>query len=131
MISFSTPPVGLATFAGSSIARTAPFKIGFRAVRLGAVIYIVPFFFVLNPALILKGPPLEVISVIISAFVGVALIGSALQGYMLGAGRLDGSPLRLLARLMLLVAGFALAVPGGKNGRASRRERGGQYGYRS
>src|SRR3546814_3143583 len=49
MISFITPPVALATFAASSIARTSPFKIGFQAVRLGAVIYIVPFFFVLNP----------------------------------------------------------------------------------
>src|SRR3546814_4169893 len=63
-------------------------------------IYIVPFFFVRNPALILKGSPVEVISVIVSAALGVALIGSSLQGYLLGAGRLDGSPLRLLARLM-------------------------------
>src|SRR3546814_10395736 len=80
MISFITPPVALATFAASSIARTSPFKIGFQAVRLGAVIYIVQFFFVLKPALILKGPPLEVISVIFSAFVGVTLFGSALHG---------------------------------------------------
>jgi TRAP transporter 4TM/12TM fusion protein len=113
MISFITPPVALATFAASAIARTSPFRIGFQAMRLGAVIYIVPFFFVLNPALILKGAPAEVISVIVSAFAGVALIGSALQGYLIGAGRLDGSPLRLLARFMLLAAGLALAVPGG------------------
>lgn len=113
MISFITPPVALATFAASSIARTSPFKIGFQAMRLGAAIYIIPFFFALNPALILKGEPMEVASVIVSAALGVALISSAMQGYLFGAGRLDGSPLRLLARAMLLVAGFALAVPGG------------------
>lgn len=113
MISFITPPVALATFAASSIARTSPFRIGFQAVRLGAVIYIVPFFFVLNPALILRGGPLEVISVIASAAAGVALIGSSLQGYLIGVGRLSGSLPRQLARAMLFVAGFALAVPGG------------------
>jgi len=82
-------------------------------VRLGAVIYIVPFFFALNPALILKGEPLEVISVIVTAFIGVALIAAAIQGWLIGAGRLDGSPLRLLARIMLAIGGFALAAPGG------------------
>lgn len=113
MISFITPPVALATFAAAPLARTSPFKIGFQAVRLGAVIYIVPFFFALNPALILKGEPLEVISVIVTAFIGVALIAAAIQGWLIGAGRLDGSPLRLLARLMLAAGGFALAAPGG------------------
>ncbi|MEK9971273.1 MAG: TRAP transporter fused permease subunit, partial [Ferrovibrio sp.] len=87
MISFITPPVALATFAAAPLARTSPFKIGFQAVRLGAVIYIVPFFFALNPALILKGPPLEVAWVIFTAFVGVALIAASIQGWLIGAGR--------------------------------------------
>ncbi|WP_290809088.1 TRAP transporter fused permease subunit [Ferrovibrio sp.] len=113
MISFITPPVALATFAAAPLARTSPFKIGFQAVRLGAVIYIVPFFFALNPALILKGEPLDVISVIVTAFIGVGLIAAAIQGWLIGAGRLDGSPLRLLARIMLAIGGFALAAPGG------------------
>lgn len=113
MISFITPPVALATFAAAPLARTSPFKIGFQAVKLGAVIYIVPFFFVLNPALILKGDPGEVIAVIATAFVGVALIAAAIQGYLIGAGPLDGGVLRLCARMMLFAAGFALAAPGG------------------
>jgi TRAP transporter 4TM/12TM fusion protein len=113
MISFITPPVALATFAAAPLARTSPFKIGFQAVRLGAVIYIVPFFFALNPALILKGDPLEVVWVIFTAFVGVALIAASIQGWLIGAGALSGSPARLLARIMLAVGGFALAAPGG------------------
>jgi TRAP transporter 4TM/12TM fusion protein len=113
MISFITPPVALATFAAAPLARTSPFKIGFQAMRLGAVIYIVPFFFALNPALILKGEPMEVVSVIVTAFIGVALIAASIQGWMIGAGSLEGTPTRLLARLMLAVGGFALAAPGG------------------
>ncbi len=114
MISFITPPVALAAFAAAPLARTSPFAIGFQAVRLGAIIYIVPFFFVLNPALILKGSPAEVIEVLITAFPGVALIASALQGYVLWGGKLDGDTRRWLARLLLLVGGFALAAPGGR-----------------
>ncbi|WP_300299634.1 TRAP transporter fused permease subunit [Ferrovibrio sp.] len=113
MISFITPPVALATFAAAPLARTSPFKIGFQAIRLGAVIYIVPFFFALNPALILKGEPAEVISVIVTAFVGVGLIAASIQGWLIGAGRLSGTPLHLLARIMLAVGGIALAAPGG------------------
>ncbi|MEL3888696.1 TRAP transporter fused permease subunit [Ferrovibrio sp. MS7] len=114
MISFITPPVALAAFAAAPLARTSPFAIGFQAVRLGAIIYIVPFFFVLNPALILKGSLAEVIEVLITAFPGVALIASALQGYVLWGGKLDGDTRRWLARLLLLVGGFALAAPGGR-----------------
>lgn len=113
MISFITPPVALATFAAAPLARTSPFKIGFQAMRLGAVIYIVPFFFALNPALILKGDPVEVIWVITTAFIGVGLIAASIQGWLIGAGRLDGTPPRLLARIMLAIGGLALAAPGG------------------
>ncbi len=113
MISFITPPVALAAFAAAPLARTSPFAIGFQAVRLGAIIYIVPFFFVLNPALILKGTPWEVAEVLLTAFPGVALIASALQGYIMWGGRLDGDPRRVAARLLLLLGGFALAAPGG------------------
>jgi len=114
MISFITPPVALAAFAAAPLARASPFAIGLQAVRLGAVIYIVPFFFVLNPALILKGTTPEIIGVLITAFPGVALIASALQGYVLWGGQLTGHPLRQLARLLLLLGGVALAAPGGR-----------------
>jgi TRAP transporter 4TM/12TM fusion protein len=114
MISFITPPVALAAFAAAPLARASPFAIGFQAVRLGAVIYIVPFFFVLNPALILRGTPTEVIGVLATAFAGVALIASSLQGYVLWGGKLDGSPQRWTARLLLLIGGLVLAAPGGK-----------------
>lgn len=115
MISFITPPVALATFAAAPLARTSPFKIGFQAVKLGAIIYIVPFFFVLNPALILKGETVDVVSVIVTATLGVFLIAAAIQGWLVGAGRLDGGILRPVARLMLATAGFALAIPGGSD----------------
>ncbi len=114
MISFITPPVALASFAAAPLARASPFAIGLQAVRLGAIIYIVPFFFALNPALILKGSPAEVIGVLLTAFPGVMMIAAALQGYIVGGGLLQGSPMRWLARGLLLLGGLALAAPGGR-----------------
>ena len=58
--------------------------------RLGSTMYFVPFFFVLNPALILRGEPLDIVVVVVTAVLGIGLIASALEGYLVGlrpAGR--------------------------------------------
>ena len=94
-------------------------KTGWTAVRLGAVAFFIPFFFVLNPALILHGPPLEVLYSVSTAIIGVFLLASSLEGYLLGFGRmkmdeavgkLHRYPL-LLFRFFLFIAGFLIAVP--------------------
>lgn len=113
MVSFITPPVALASFAAAPLARCSPFAIGFEAMRMGAVMYFVPFFFVLNPALILRGPPWEIAIVTITALIGILFIAAALQGYLLGIGRIEGSPLGWLGRGLLFAAGLFFAVPGG------------------
>jgi TRAP transporter 4TM/12TM fusion protein len=113
MVSFITPPVALAAFAAAPIARTGFFRIGFQAMRLGTIIYLIPFFFVLNPALILKGPWSEVAAVIATAFIGVWLIAGALQGYLAGFGPFRNSLRDTAARTLALAGGLALALPGG------------------
>ncbi|MEE4347784.1 MAG: TRAP transporter fused permease subunit, partial [Paracoccaceae bacterium] len=60
MVSFITPPVALGAFAASTMAGSNPIATGFEAMRLGGVIYIMPFFFVLNPALVGQAPAWEV-----------------------------------------------------------------------
>lgn len=112
MVSFITPPVALGAFAAASIARTSSFAVGFTAMRLGSVIYFLPFFFVLNPALILKGSPGEIALVVATAAVGVALIASALQGHLAGVGTMRGLT-GGIARVLMAAGGFALALPGG------------------
>jgi len=83
--------------------------------RLGSIIYFVPFFFVLNPALIGRGAPLEVAIVLTTAIIGIVLICAALQGYLYFVGSLDGNALFAIpARVMLAISGLALALPGSK-----------------
>ena len=113
MVSFITPPVALGAFAAATLARTSAMGAGFEAMRLGSVIYIVPFFFVLNPALIGEGGAINVTLNIATALVGVWFLGSSLQGYLAGFGSIGGSPLALALRLLLFVAGIAFIVPNG------------------
>ncbi len=107
MLSYITPPVALGAYAASSIAEANPLRTGFAAMRLGSVIYIIPFLFVLDVAFILKGPWLASAQVFGEAIVGVWLICAGLQGYMAGLGRLDSQVVRTLVSL----GGLAIAMP--------------------
>lgn len=114
MLSFITPPVALGAFAAATIAGAKPMETGLQAMRLGSVIYFIPFLFVLNPALILQGEWTEISVVLIQAVIGVVLIASAMQGYLVFIGDLTRNALlRWPISLMLILAGMALAIPGG------------------
>ena len=111
MVSFITPPVALGAFAAASMAGANAFRTGFEAMKLGGVIYVIPFFFVLNPALIGQGPPMQVAIVLICALIGVWFLSSALQGYVSFVGPLNSSNLSTLMRLVLFFAGLLIAAP--------------------
>jgi len=113
MLSFITPPVALAAFAAASIAKTEPMATGVEAMRLGTIIYFIPFFFVFNPSLLLLGDLSEIIIVCVSAVIGVVLLSAALQSYLIGVGAIAYSALGWLARALLAAGGLAFALPGG------------------
>ncbi|MDP3057966.1 MAG: TRAP transporter permease, partial [bacterium] len=48
-----TPPVALAAYAGAGIAGGSAMKTGFKAVKLASAAFLIPYIFVINPALIL------------------------------------------------------------------------------
>jgi TRAP transporter 4TM/12TM fusion protein len=111
MVSFITPPVALATFAAAPIAGVSAMRIGVQSVKLGFAIYVVPFCFVLNPALIMKGSLSEILVAALLAFPGVILIGASLQGWIAGIGRIPPTVAGWLARAAIAVGGFLLAAP--------------------
>jgi TRAP transporter 4TM/12TM fusion protein len=113
MLSFITPPVALAAFAAASVANVSPMRAGFAAMRLGAIIYFVPFFFVFNPALLLQGSWMENLQAVSTALVGVALVSGALQGYLIGVGHLGKGGLGMLTRIFIGLSGLTLALPAG------------------
>jgi TRAP transporter 4TM/12TM fusion protein len=113
MVSYITPPVALGAFAAATMANAGAMRTGFEAMKLGGVIYIAPFLFVLNPALVGQAPAWEVALALSTALVGVWCIGSALQGYAPLVGELGGGPAGALRRVLLFCAGISLAMPGG------------------
>ena len=111
MVSFITPPVALATFAAAPLAGASAMRIGLQSIRLGTAIYIVPFCFVLNPALLLKGDISTVALSVSFAFAGIVVLGAALQGYVLGIGRIPTNAVGWIARVLMITGGLLLAVP--------------------
>lgn len=113
MLSFITPPVALAAFAAASVANVSPMRAGVEAMRLGAIIYFVPFFFVFNPALLLQASALENLQAITTALIGVAMVSAALQGYLIGVGDLGDGSKGIAVRILIGIAGLTLALPAG------------------
>jgi len=113
--SFITPPVALATFPASVISGASPLKIGLTACRLGGVIFLIPFLFVLNPSLLLRGSIVSILLAVPTAMFGVFIIGSAFEGYMCWLGRLwpeKSKSIRNLLRFTLVIGGILLMSPG-------------------
>ncbi len=114
MLSSITPPVAIASFAAAGIAGAPPMQTGWASMRVGSIIYFIPFFFVLNPAFVLQGPWLESLYLTVSAALGAVFICGGLQGYQLFIGDLRGcGRMEWPLRVLLIVGGFTLAAPGG------------------
>ena len=112
MLSFITPPVALGAFAAASIAGSSALATGFKAMRLGSVIYFIPFFFVLEPALILSGTWWETFFATLKVGIGIVLIAGSLQSYLLGIGHVDRDGARgILGRVLLGIGGGVIALP--------------------
>ncbi|MEQ8504336.1 MAG: TRAP transporter fused permease subunit [Rhodospirillales bacterium] len=113
MVSYITPPVALGAYAAASVAGANAMRTGFEAMRLGSIIYFVPFFFVLDPAFILDAGWDRILYVGIEAAIGTVMIAGALQGYLVGVGDLTRHPLLAWpARILVFAAGLLLATPG-------------------
>ena len=114
MLSFITPPVALGAFAAATVAGTPPMKTGVEAMRLGSVIYFIPFFFVFEPALVWQGPASGIPIPLINAVVGIFFFASAMQGWVPFIGKLFGDNIQgKILRLLFLAAAITLALPEG------------------
>ena len=106
MLSYITPPVALAAVAAAGIAKAPAMATGMKSMRLGLVLFILPFMFVYNPALILKGSLVEVVLSVTTAGVAVWMLSSAFERYLYVAGSL-----RVWQSGVLLGGALALMVP--------------------
>ncbi|MEW6768566.1 MAG: TRAP transporter permease [Pseudomonadota bacterium] len=116
MLSSITPPVAIASFAAAGIAGAPAMKTGWESMWVGSIIYFIPFFFVLNPALLLQGdnPYWEAIGLTAIQCFGIVFICGGIQGYQAYVGDLRrAGMMEWPLRLLLVIGGFIIATPGG------------------
>ena len=112
MLSFITPPVALGAFAAASIAGSSALATGFTAMRLGSIIYFIPFFFVLEPAMVMSGSLTDTLIATTKVAIGIVLIASCLQSYLIGVGFIDRQgPLGIAGRILIAIGGGLIALP--------------------
>lgn len=76
-----TPPVAVCAYAAASIAKSNPTKTGIEAFKLGIAGLFVPYAFIMNNALILKGTFFEVAFSGILAVVGLFFVAKGVIGF--------------------------------------------------
>ena len=78
-----TPPVALAAYAGSAIAKSNPMKTGINATKLAIGAFIVPYIFCLNPAMLLIDvTAFGIIQIVITSLVGIFGVAAAMNGFL-------------------------------------------------
>jgi TRAP transporter 4TM/12TM fusion protein len=99
-----TPPVALAAFAASAIAKAPPMRIGLFCMRLAVAGFVVPYMMVYDPALLLQATsPLAVAYITFKALIAVGLWGAAAIGYL-------WAPLNWAERALATAGAFLLVV---------------------
>ena len=102
VVSAVTPPVALAAYAASAIAKSDPIKTGFQATKIASMIFVMPIMFVYT-AILLDGTTLEIVVSVAGATAGVIAWAIFLEGYALSATTTFERTLAALAALILLL----------------------------
>jgi TRAP-type uncharacterized transport system fused permease subunit len=98
-----TPPTCISPFAAAGIAGANPMRTALQAMRLGIVLYIVPFMFVYAPALLMIGSAAEVPLATATALLGVTSLAIGLQGWCLTRTTIAERGIFMSAALPLIV----------------------------
>jgi TRAP transporter 4TM/12TM fusion protein len=111
-LSAITPPVALAVYAAASIGGAGLWGSGVQAVKFAAAGFIVPFFFVYNPALLFEGAWPDILRAVVTGSIGVIALAASMEGYFLRTASWFERALFLAAALLLIDPGFATDVIG-------------------
>lgn len=104
-LSAITPPVAIGSYAAAAIAKVDPMKLGWVAWRLGLIAFIVPYFFVYSPELILVGKTANILLTAGTAIIGTIAFAGMLTNYLYGKTNIT-------ERILLGAGGLCLIKPG-------------------
>lgn len=111
-LSLITPPIAVASYAAAGIADANPMQTGWVAFRMVIPSFIIPFLFVMNPALIMDGAPLDIIVSSLTAVVGIYLFNAFAIGYLQYKMNLWERLLSLASAILFVLPMWQTVVPG-------------------
>lgn len=108
-----TPPVALAAYAGSAIAKAPPMKTAFNATKLAIAAFVVPYIFALNPAMLFQFAEgtsmvmkvVQSVLIVVTSLAGLYGVAAALNGYLY-------RPMNPLFRVLIAAGGLCMMIPG-------------------
>ncbi len=104
IISLITPPVAIASYTAAGICRTGLWETGMEGMRIACALFLIPFVFVYNPALLGIGSGAEIAQVFLTCLLGILGMGLVTTGFFKG-------PLSRPERVVCLVLSLLLIVP--------------------
>lgn len=102
-----TPPVALAAYAGSAIAKSNPMRTAYNATKMAVGAFLIPYIFCFNPEMLLIDTNfVDVIMIYITALFGIVGVASALEGYFI-------THMGFIDRILFVAGGLMMIFPGG------------------
>lgn len=102
-----TPPVALAAYAGSAIAKSNPMRTAYNATKMAVAAFLIPYIFCFNPEMLLIDTnAVSVIMIYVTALFGIVGVASALEGYFL-------TDMGFVDRILFIAGGLMMIFPGG------------------
>jgi TRAP transporter 4TM/12TM fusion protein len=124
-LSTVTPPIALAAYVAAGIANANTDRVGWMAFRLALAGFIVPFFFIYSPAMVLMGPDgvmlsagaWSIVLAVVSGIAGTWILAASVEGYLfikypmwLRAPLFIAAILLIDPRLVTSIIGLAIAL---------------------
>ncbi len=121
VLSAITPPVAVAAYAASAIARENPLIIAAYATRIAVVAFILPFIFVYSPALLMDDTIIMICGVTIVTCVAIIMLSVGIEGYMIAnltnierlvfvLAAICGMTLTIFGVTLMIIAGSILLI---------------------
>ena len=108
-----TPPVALAAYAGSAIAKAPPMRTAFNATRIAIAAFVVPYILAMNPSMVfefaegLSGGAIafQVVLIVVTSLLGIFGVAASLNGFLFRT-------INPVFRVILAVGGLCMMIPG-------------------
>ena len=105
ILSGLTPPVCTAVFTAASIAKADWIKVAIVSIRLAIMKYIIPFFFIFRPSVLMMGKWYAIVQTVVVTVISANLMAIGTVGYYRG-------PVNIYLRVFAVFTALLLIVPG-------------------